>query len=92
MDKMTNQEMEGLADQVCEICGRRSRLISATLRLCGDCIRAQPDKARRVAHTVHGETREMFELPAAPPRTEGGVQCPLCTRECRIHSDFDFCF
>jgi pyruvate formate lyase activating enzyme len=33
---------------------------------------------------MHREERRAFRLPLAPPRTEGGVRCPLCARECRI--------
>ncbi len=52
------------------------------LELCGGCIRLHPDEALRVAGALHAQTRRAFALPLSPPRTEGGVQCALCTREC----------
>lgn len=76
--------MAGLPDQTCALCGHRSRLISAALGVCGDCIRKQPDAALDIAHTIHGETRQAFDLPESPPRTADGVRCPLCARECVI--------
>ncbi|MFQ5854928.1 MAG: radical SAM protein [Anaerolineae bacterium] len=84
MTETTHHEMASLPDQVCALCGRHSRLISATLGICGDCIRADPDAALRITHAVHGETRQLFSLPTSPPQTADGVQCPLCARECLI--------
>lgn len=76
--------MAGLPEQVCALCSRRSRLISAALGVCGDCIRAYPGEALRVAQVVHAQTRQAFDLPTSPPQTAGGVRCPLCARECVI--------
>lgn len=83
-DEVVHNEMAGLPDQVCALCGRRSRLISATLGVCGDCIRTESDAVLQVAQAVHGETRQAFGLPTSPPRAAGGAQCPLCARACVI--------
>jgi len=32
----------------------------------------------------HAESRREFELPLAPPRSQGGVRCPLCVNACQI--------
>jgi len=72
------------SEKTCALCQGRSSLVSATLGICGDCIRARPDEAARIVATVHQETRRAFELPGSPPRTAGGVECPLCSRACLI--------
>jgi pyruvate formate lyase activating enzyme len=33
---------------------------------------------------AHAAIRREFDLPPAPPRTEGGVECPLCVNACRL--------
>jgi pyruvate formate lyase activating enzyme len=68
----------------CALCGSRSRLISAAMGVCGSCIRARPDDALARVSEAHATTRRAFHLPEAPPRTEGGVACSLCARDCRI--------
>lgn len=68
----------------CALCGSRSRLISAALGVCGSCIRARPGEALARTSEVHAASRRAFHLPEAPPRTEGGVPCPLCARACRM--------
>jgi pyruvate formate lyase activating enzyme len=68
----------------CALCGSRSRLISATLGVCGPCIRARPERALPRVAEAHAVTRRAFRLPEAPPRTPGGVACSVCARDCRI--------
>ena len=70
--------------QVCKLCARESPLNSAQLGICGACARAEPQRALSIASTVHRETRQAFALPESPPRTAGGVRCPLCAQECLI--------
>ena len=68
----------------CQICGKRSSLIADVLSLCPDCIRTRPDQARPLWREAHAAIRREFDLPPAPPRTEGGVECPLCVNACRL--------
>ena len=68
----------------CQICGKRSSLIADVLSLCPDCIRTRPDQARPLLLEAHAAIRREFDLPPAPPRTEGGVECPLCVNACRL--------
>jgi pyruvate formate lyase activating enzyme len=68
----------------CEVCGRRSPLISRGLGLCGECIRNRPEQAMPVAAARHVAARETFALPERPPKTPGGVPCPLCSRACVV--------
>jgi pyruvate formate lyase activating enzyme len=70
----------------CEICGRRSPLISARLGVCGRCIRARPDQALPIARAVHARGRQAFALPPEAPRAAAGRLCTLCAHECRIEA------
>jgi pyruvate formate lyase activating enzyme len=58
--------------------------MSETLGLCLNCIRTRPDQALRLAQLVHAESRRVFDLPAATPQASSGLQCVLCSRQCRI--------
>jgi pyruvate formate lyase activating enzyme len=75
---------EPLAEQVCRVCGVRSRLIAAHLGVCADCIRNRPQEARSVAEAAHAAARRSFGLPERPPRTEEGRRCGLCVQDCVI--------
>ncbi|MGD8517225.1 MAG: radical SAM protein [Anaerolineae bacterium] len=68
----------------CRICGRRSDLITSALSVCGVCIRSQPEAALSVILSAHGQIRREFDLPAEAPRTELGIECPLCANACRL--------
>jgi pyruvate formate lyase activating enzyme len=73
-----------LADQHCALCGMASRLVAAHLGLCADCIRTRWEECEPLVHAAHATSRDEFGLPAAPPRTDGGVTCPLCSQRCQI--------
>jgi pyruvate formate lyase activating enzyme len=68
----------------CQICGKESRLIPAVLSACAGCIRERPDEALSPILQTHGQIRGEFDLPPDPPRTVGGVECPLCVNSCRL--------
>ena len=72
------------SDRGCRICGVLSYLMSETLGLCLNCIRTHPDEALRLAQSVHAESRRVFDLPAATPQASSGLQCVLCSRQCRM--------
>ena len=76
--------LEPLSEQMCKLCGRRSRLVAAQLGVCGDCIRSRPDEASEIADAAHAAARRLFDLPEQPPRTEGGRRCGLCAQGCVI--------
>ena len=44
----------------------------------------RPVEALEIARRAHVEWRTRHGLPAAPPRTRGGVPCKICVNECRI--------
>jgi len=70
--------------RTCALCGRSARTIAGALGVCGPCIRARPGDALPRAERAHAESRRAFGLPETPPRTPGGVACPLCRRSCRM--------
>ncbi len=68
----------------CTLCGQTERQVASILGVCLDCIRRRPEEALSVARAAHTGTRRAFDLPEAPPRTEGGIPCGLCANECVI--------
>ena len=75
---------EGLGEQRCTLCGKRSPRIAAALAVCRRCVVGRPEEARTVARACHQASRRLFGLPEAPPETPGGVRCGLCAHECCI--------
>jgi pyruvate formate lyase activating enzyme len=70
--------------QRCVLCGTESQLIIEHLGVCGECVRTNFDQASPMLRAAHVETRRAFGLPDAPPHTDGGVSCPLCSRGCVV--------
>lgn len=75
---------EELPEQLCQLCGRRDRLIAGMLGLCRACISERPAEARVVAGRSHRAGRRVFDLPLEPPQAADGVRCDLCSHACRI--------
>jgi pyruvate formate lyase activating enzyme len=70
--------------RLCQVCGKRNPLIPAALSVCASCIRIRPDEALPLVLKNHTDIRAEFGLPPKPPRTPGGVECPLCVNACRL--------
>ncbi|MCL7453156.1 MAG: radical SAM protein [Anaerolineae bacterium] len=68
----------------CQVCGKSSRLIAGILSTCVDCIRSRPSEALPFILEAHGRIRGEFDLPPGPPRSAGGVECPICANACRL--------
>lgn len=68
----------------CAICGKNSKLVAKTLKVCVDCIRATPEKAEPYIQKAHDQSRRRFGLPEKPPRAAGGVKCKICVNTCQI--------
>ncbi|MBM3477077.1 MAG: radical SAM protein [Armatimonadetes bacterium] len=68
----------------CAICGDRSELIADALGVCAACLRAERGDWRTRAERAHAASRQRFGLPGPPPRTRGGLPCPICVNNCRI--------
>lgn len=69
-------------EAICNVCGSRSKDISASLGVCKRCIVERWDDAREWAEKAHKESREEFSLSIAPPRD--GKACGKCVNDCRI--------
>jgi len=59
-------------------------VISGQLGVCLECIREKAEEALEVTERVHKESREVFGLPPAPPRSLNGVRCGMCANDCII--------
>jgi pyruvate formate lyase activating enzyme len=80
----TWERTEPQPEQVCRLCGTRSRLIAAWLGVCLNCIRERPEEALAIAGGAHAAARRLFDLPERPPRAEDGRRCGLCVQDCVI--------
>ena len=72
----------GISEKECAICGKRSKLISNSIKVCVDCLRERPEESLRYPMKTHEEVRMKFKLPPNPPRSRDGVKCNLCSAEC----------
>ena len=74
----------------CALCGTESQLVIEHLGVCARCVCTPPgaeptsSPAYPLVQRAHTEARRAFALPAEPPRTPGGVACPLCSQSCII--------
>lgn len=76
----------------CKHCGRESPLISQSLGMCLDYIRRHLEEVSSDIYEAHGKSREVFKLPARPPKAEDGISCHLCLNECRLlEGDVSYC-
>ncbi|MCX7682954.1 MAG: radical SAM protein [Anaerolineae bacterium] len=83
---------EPLPEQMCRLCGTRSRFIAAQLGLCLACIRSRPAEALALADEAHAAARRIFELPERPPRSPAGRLCGLCVNRCVIgEGEYGYC-
>lgn len=69
-------------NQRCNACGQRHSLTAEVLGVCPGC--AQDGSGLPAARDAHRQSRDLFDLPQAPPRSAGGVRCALCGSECVI--------
>ena len=66
----------------CLIC-HKERLLSRSLGICVDCIRNNYSALQHIIKS-HYKSRSKFDLPLEPPQFQNGIQCRLCSNECRI--------
>ncbi|MCK5559503.1 MAG: radical SAM protein [Thermoplasmata archaeon] len=58
--------------------------MSKTLKVCVECVKNTPDKAKQYIFEAHRRSRDKFSLPLEPPRASEGAQCKLCVNSCQI--------
>jgi len=68
----------------CEVCGKESADISATLKVCAACVRERFEDARPYIEAAHAQARRRYALPPKPPKDPEGVRCGGCGNDCRI--------
>jgi hypothetical protein len=68
----------------CPLCGQTSGLIPDLIWIPPCCIRSRPEEALPSIFEAHGRIRRQFGLPPAAPQTEGGIECTLCAKACRL--------
>jgi len=74
----------------CRLCREPQPLLAEALGLCPSCARKQA--GQRQVRAAHGRSRQLFDLPEAPPRNANGVLCPLCANTCQIgEGEWGFC-
>lgn len=64
----------------CVLCGKENA--AEALRVCVECIRSGREDARDYVKAAHKRIRARYDLPAEPPKSEGGILCSLCSNEC----------
>ena len=67
----------------CEVCSKKSALISKALKVCKDCILDRFEKALPYIKKIHEESRIKHSLPPYPP-LNGEVECKICANQCKI--------
>jgi len=68
----------------CQLCDRKSPIVSKALGACLTCIRRYPQAALELSGRAHHLSRAAFGLPPEPPDDSRGVECRLCVNACRI--------
>ncbi|MHC1610015.1 MAG: radical SAM protein [Candidatus Methanospirareceae archaeon] len=66
----------------CLLCGKENA--AEALRVCVECIRNRREDALDYAMAAHKRIRARFRLPPEPPKSEGGIECNLCSNECMM--------
>jgi len=76
----------------CRLCNKSSKLTSAFVGLCVDCIRNDFVKSQPLIESTHQKAREEFHLSPQPPRNPKGIKCNLCLNACRTtHEEKGYC-
>lgn len=65
----------------CRICGFESEELPASIGICRECLRREPDVVKMI--DIHRKWRSDIGLPEKPPN-EKGIKCPICVNECII--------
>lgn len=65
----------------CKLCGEEKE-ITEILGVCMDCLRNIPTETFPYMDLAHKRAREKFNLPEKPPRSQGGIQCKVCSNKC----------
>lgn len=72
------------SEAICLVCGKEMKDLGGSLEVCPECIRGRWEECEGRIQAIHSGSREIFELPPVPPRSESGVLCNLCSNRCRM--------
>ncbi len=72
-----------LKEKKCQVCGKKSKLISSAIGVCKECLINRPDEALPIAMKAHAKSKKKYGLPSEPPKGEG-IKCGLCANNCII--------
>ncbi len=70
----------------CALCGNSSKIISANLKICKDCI-INDENALTYITMAHKSSRKRFGLPYPPPKSKSKdsvVSCNICSNNCKL--------
>ncbi len=81
--------MDFLREGKCEICGKKSILISSFLGVCRDCILNRFEEALPIIESSHKKARNYFGL--FYPSESKKPYCDLCIHKCSLDSEKSFC-
>ncbi len=68
----------------CQACGGKGKLLSETLPVCLDCLRAGKKEIQPFVEEAHRRARRPFQLVDRPPRERSGALCQICVNRCQI--------
>ena len=69
---------------ICLVCGRPLNGLGGSLEACPECVRHCWEESRPRIEAVHARSRQVFQLPLAPPNSPDGISCRLCSHQCRM--------
>lgn len=71
-----------IKEATCSVCKKSSPLISRSLGVCAECIKA--GEGGELIKKAHAESRQRFGLPREPPKDPQGAKCTQCVNRCQI--------
>lgn len=79
-------------EKTCYLCKRSSSTISAKLGVCKQCILDNFKEAMKIVATNRLKYRELYQLPAFPPKSVNGISCGDCVNNCiLVEDELGFC-
>ncbi|HUT80119.1 MAG TPA: radical SAM protein [Candidatus Bathyarchaeia archaeon] len=81
-----------LHEKTCSLCKSFSSTISAKLGVCKQCILNNFNEAMKIVANNRLKNRELYNLPAFPPKSKNGVSCGDCVNNCVLaEEELGFC-
>jgi len=68
----------------CQICNTQPQILAASLGICSECVKKNPEEAIERSRSSHSKNRAKWYLTPDIPNSLGGQQCHICSNECLI--------